>query len=99
MIIEFSITDPLDLIHTAYFKILGRHDTYEVKIKIENGTAGFQASDCTCKWGSFASQTKENQRNGKICRHLSECLLFLEREGWITSSENKSIIKENGQKE
>ena len=96
MIIEFLIIDPLDTIHSAYFKILGRHDTYDIRIKIENGKAIFQAADCTCPFGSVWSQTEtnksENKRNGKVCRHITEVLNFLEKEGWINERRNIGII-------
>lgn len=96
MIIEFSITDPTDLVHTSYFKILGRNGTYEVRIKTENRVALFETSSCTCKFGSFWGQTKENKKNGKICSHLNMCLNFLEREGWISERKNTGVLKQNG---
>ena len=82
MIISFSI-DPLAEPKKAFFEVLGRNGQYSVIIPIIKGIAVFEPSACSCLAGSYWNQTKENRKNGKRCKHLSECLNFLEREGWI----------------
>ena len=91
MIVSFELLNPLDSKKTAYFKVLGNTEIYEVMIKLEEKTAIFETSSCCCKWGSFFGQTKENIKNGKICKHLSECLDFLEKNGYINEKINKNI--------
>jgi len=94
MIISFELLNPFEYSKTAYFRVIGsKLDTYEVRIKIEEGTAYFRSSDCTCLGASYYLQTKENLKNGKICKHIQQCLNFLERECWIDKLENLDIIK------
>lgn len=84
MIITFELINPFELQKTAYFRVIGsKLNTYEVRIKIEDGEAIYEANDCTCKFGSFYSQTKKNRELNKCCDHITECLNFLRRECWI----------------
>jgi len=83
LIIEFLITSPLEVHKVAFFKVMGKNGTYDIKIDIINGKPEYAPSDCTCPWGSFGSQTKKNMELNKCCRHLKECLDFLKKECWI----------------
>jgi len=87
MITLFELIDPFEYTKKAYFKVRTKNDEYDVNIVIEDGKAIYNATSCTCVFGSYYSQTKENQKSGKICCHLKECLAFLEREYWIENGE------------
>jgi len=93
MITKFEILQPFECQKIVYFQVVGsKLNTHDIRIIIENGTALFKNSSCTCIHGSFYSQTRENLKNGKICKHLQEVLNFLERECWIESRQNLDLI-------
>lgn len=92
VIISFELLNWQEYSKTAYFKVVGSGlEIHEIRIKIEDGIAIFQTSDCSCKFGSHWGQTKENIKNGKICRHIIECLNFLDSQAWISGRENLNL--------
>ena len=83
MIISFSISHPFGEHKKALFEVMGKTGQYNVNILVECGVPKYVAENCDCKWGSWHGQRKEHKSVNKVCRHIEECLSFLEREGWI----------------
>jgi len=83
MIVEFRIDDSLSPNKTSYFAVFGKTGYYRIKIEINYGIPDYKVNDCDCDFGSFYGHSKVNRSQSKVCKHILECLDFLEREAWL----------------
>jgi len=94
MIITFDISPPGGIAQTATFKVLGTSGIYSVRIPIKLGIPEYEVEGCACIHGSWFGHSKKNRAENKVCKHMIECLNFLEREGWLDPNWKNRI--ENG---
>lgn len=83
MIVEFYIDPPFESQKKARFTVVTRTGRYSVVIAVDNGIPLYLAPDCDCEFGSHWGLSGKHKAVNKVCRHINECLVFLEKEAWI----------------